>query len=193
MRFALFAWFARAVLLAGIAKAATGKSRNECKTLGHLGLVCVEKLEHKCSFPNKHFFILVIRNKKGSQALTVKPATAFPEIVYITVTLSYVFDSNCSLNHRNLWLLFFRWFPHGKSAACIRTTRLKYSKKSGIFFWFYVLGIIHFPFDLRHTKTIENINVCKRTEAGPMKKELWSRSCHFYDGSTALTKTTTNR
>jgi len=41
MGFALFAWFARAALLAGIAKTATGKACNQCKTLGQLGLVCV--------------------------------------------------------------------------------------------------------------------------------------------------------
>jgi len=41
MCFALFAWFALAALLAGIAKTATGKARNECKTLDQLGLVCV--------------------------------------------------------------------------------------------------------------------------------------------------------
>jgi len=38
--FALFVWFARAMLLAGIVNAATGKAY-ECKALGHLGLVCV--------------------------------------------------------------------------------------------------------------------------------------------------------
>jgi len=30
------------------------------------------------------------------------PATAFPESVYITVTASYVFATNCSLNRLNL-------------------------------------------------------------------------------------------
>jgi len=39
MSFALFAWFAQAALLAGMAKTATGKACNECKTLGQLGLV----------------------------------------------------------------------------------------------------------------------------------------------------------
>jgi len=39
MRFALFAWFARAALLAAIAKAAIGKACNECKTLGQLELL----------------------------------------------------------------------------------------------------------------------------------------------------------
>jgi len=39
--FAIFAWFAQAVQLAGIAKTAIGKAYNECKTLGQLGLVCV--------------------------------------------------------------------------------------------------------------------------------------------------------
>ena len=41
MCFELFAWGALAALLAGIAKTATGKACNECKTLGHSGLVCV--------------------------------------------------------------------------------------------------------------------------------------------------------
>jgi len=41
MCFALFEWFPRAALLAGIAKTATGKAFNECKTLVQLGLVCV--------------------------------------------------------------------------------------------------------------------------------------------------------
>jgi len=38
---ALFTWFDRAMLLAGIVKTATGKACNECKTLGQLGLVYV--------------------------------------------------------------------------------------------------------------------------------------------------------
>ena len=33
MRFALFALFARAALLAGVAKTATGKACNKCKTM----------------------------------------------------------------------------------------------------------------------------------------------------------------
>jgi len=72
MCFALFAWFARAVLLAGIAKTATGKALNECKRLGHMGLVCVQMLGHKCSLPNSHCFILVIRNKKRSSGIDSK-------------------------------------------------------------------------------------------------------------------------
>jgi len=40
MCFALFAWFAWAALITGIAKAATGKACSEWKTLGQLGLVC---------------------------------------------------------------------------------------------------------------------------------------------------------
>jgi len=50
MCFALLAWFAQAALLAGIAKTATGKACNECETLGHLGLVCVQMLGNICSF-----------------------------------------------------------------------------------------------------------------------------------------------
>jgi len=39
MCFAFFAWFSRAALLAGIAKTATDKACNECKTFSQLGLV----------------------------------------------------------------------------------------------------------------------------------------------------------
>jgi len=96
------AWFARAALLAGIPKTATGKACNECKTLGQLGLVSVQILGHKCSFPKRYFLFMSEEITKGPHALTVKPATAFPEIIYITVILSYVSASNCSLNRTNL-------------------------------------------------------------------------------------------
>jgi len=36
-------------------------------------------------------------------------------MVYITVMLSYVPASNCSLKRMNLWFLFVRWFPHGRA------------------------------------------------------------------------------
>jgi len=72
MRFALFVWFAGAALLAGIVKTATGKAYNECKTLGHLGLVCVQTLGHKCSFPNSHFLDSVVRNNKRSSGIEGK-------------------------------------------------------------------------------------------------------------------------
>jgi len=39
--FALFAWFIRAGLLAGITRTETGKACDQCKTLGQLELVCV--------------------------------------------------------------------------------------------------------------------------------------------------------
>jgi len=39
---------------------------------------------------------------KGLQALTAKPVRAFLGIIYITVILSYVSASNCSLNRLNL-------------------------------------------------------------------------------------------
>jgi len=51
----LFAWFAQAALLPGIAKTATGRACNECKALDRLGLDCVQMLGHKCSFPNSRF------------------------------------------------------------------------------------------------------------------------------------------
>ena len=86
-----------------------------------------------------------------------------------------------------------------------------------ITFLFRHLVIIHFPFNLRRTKTVENITVWKRTEAGAgagaIKKESFGPGatlmktkssgagawdifmkrtapelCHFCDGSTALLK-----
>jgi len=39
---------------------------------------------------------------KGLQALAEKSAIAFPEIIYITVIVSYVSASNCSLDRLNL-------------------------------------------------------------------------------------------
>ena len=54
MSFALFIWFALAALLIGIVTTATGKACNECKTLGPLGLVCVQLLGYNCIFPNSH-------------------------------------------------------------------------------------------------------------------------------------------
>ena len=133
--FALFAWFTRAALLAGIAKSATDKACNECKTLGRLRLIWSV---FKCSdtnvvFQRPIFLILVIRNSKRSQALTAKPATALPEFVYVTLILRFVSAGNPSLNRLNLWLLFFRWFPHGYNAACKKSTRLNCSKRFGIF------------------------------------------------------------
>jgi len=55
MCFVLFARFARVELLAGIAKTTTGKAFNKYKTLGRLGLDCVQIFERKCSFPNSHY------------------------------------------------------------------------------------------------------------------------------------------
>jgi len=60
-----------------------------------------------------------------------------------------------------------------------------------------VLDIINFPFNLRHTKIIENTNVHKRIEAGAgagagagamfmKRKALEPEMCKFYDGSAAL-------
>jgi len=56
---------------------------------------------------------------KGPQALTVKPATALPENVYITVILRFPIAVN---------VLLIVWTFHcghcGKSAACKKNTRL---------------------------------------------------------------------
>ena len=48
--------------------------------------------------------------RKGGQVLTTKPAIAFPDFVYIIVTLSYVFASNCFLNRLNCDCCFFANF-----------------------------------------------------------------------------------
>jgi len=52
MCFALFAWFAQAALLAGIAKTATSKACN-AKHLGNWDWSVF--FRHKCSFPNSIF------------------------------------------------------------------------------------------------------------------------------------------
>jgi len=82
MCFALFAWFARAALLARIAKTAASKACNECKTVGQLGLVCAEMPEYKCSFPNRIFLILVVRNSKRSLGIDGKTSACLFRIFY---------------------------------------------------------------------------------------------------------------
>jgi len=52
-------------------------------------------LGHTCSFPNNHF--LDSGRKKGPQELTAKPATAFREVVHITVILNYVSASTVTV------------------------------------------------------------------------------------------------
>jgi len=77
-----FAWFVWAELLAGIAKTATGKACNECKTLVRQVLDCVKMLGHESSFPNRRILDSG-RNRitKGPKALMAKPVTAFPQFV----------------------------------------------------------------------------------------------------------------
>jgi len=70
--FALFVWFARAAQLVGIAQTTTGKANNECKALGQLGLVCVQMLGHKCSFPNRPFVYSVVGNNERSSSIEGK-------------------------------------------------------------------------------------------------------------------------
>jgi len=95
MCFALFAWFARAALLAGIADTATGKALSQ-----------LDWSVFKCShttvvFQTAIFLILVVRNNKWSSGIDEKTATAFPKFVYVTVILSYVSVSKCSLHRLN--------------------------------------------------------------------------------------------
>ena len=65
-------------------------------------------LDTNVVFQTAIFLILVVTNNKNPQALTEKPATAYPEFFYITVILIYVSASNCFLNRLNLRLVFFR-------------------------------------------------------------------------------------
>jgi len=102
MCFVLFAYCAWAALLVGIAKTATGKACNECKTLVRFEWSVFECSDTTVVFQTAICLILVERNNKRSSALTAKPATALPEFVCIIVTLSYVFASSCSLNRMNL-------------------------------------------------------------------------------------------
>jgi len=66
---------------------------------------------NKCSDTNVVFQTAIFycgrKKQKGPQALTAIPATAFPEVVYVTVTLSYVFASNYSLNRLNCFFVDF--------------------------------------------------------------------------------------
>jgi len=60
-----------AALLAGIAKIATGKARNECKTVGQLDLVCVCSVTNAV-FQTAIFLFLVVRNNKRSSGIDGK-------------------------------------------------------------------------------------------------------------------------
>jgi len=102
MCFAFFAWFARAALLAGIVKTATGKT---CKVQN----ACSIGTLFKCSdtnaiFETAIFLILVVKNNKMSSSLDVKTSYRLSRNCYIMpiLILSYVSASNCSLNRLNL-------------------------------------------------------------------------------------------
>jgi len=105
--------------------------------------------------------------------LTAKPATAFPEIVCITIILSWVALSWVMfLLVTFLWIVwtccFFRWYSYGKSAVCEKY-QIKFSKKCGIFSysscvawsWFNA-----FSTQLQAHLDNKNNNVWKRSEAG---------------------------
>jgi len=74
--FALFAWFAWAVLLAEITKTATGKTCNKCKPFGQLGLIQVYKYsDTNVVFQTAIFVNLLIRNNKMSSGIDNKTST----------------------------------------------------------------------------------------------------------------------
>jgi len=56
MCFALFAWFARAELLAGIAKTATGKTSTSAKHLFIWDWSVFKCWHTNVAFPNNHFY-----------------------------------------------------------------------------------------------------------------------------------------
>jgi len=77
----------------------------------------------KCSdtnvvFQTAIFLILVVRNNKRSSGIDGKTSDCLSRNCLYHCYLELRFCFNCSLHRLNLWLLFFRWFPHGKSAAC---------------------------------------------------------------------------
>jgi len=78
MCFVLFAWFARARLLAGIVTTATGIGCNEWKHLVHWEWSAFKCSDTKVVFQTAIFLILVVRNNKRSSGIEGKPATAFP-------------------------------------------------------------------------------------------------------------------
>jgi len=113
----------QATVPAKIAKTATGKACNKRKTLGQLQLVyvTVTNVRTLMLFSQQSFSWFWSQEKtKCPQAFMAKPADCLARIWLwpISVILSYVYGRNCSLNRLSLWLLFFSWFPDGKSAAC---------------------------------------------------------------------------
>jgi len=56
---------------------------NRQSMLRQLGLVCVYMLRHKCSFPNSHFFILIVRNNKRSSGIDGKTSDCLSRICFI--------------------------------------------------------------------------------------------------------------
>jgi len=69
-----------------------------------------------------------------------------------------IFSMISSWYHRCLW----------------KTIRLDYSTRFGIFSWFCVLDLVHFPFNLKHTKTIE-ISMCENEQKPELESEPWKK------------------
>ena len=143
-------------------------------------------LGHKCSFPNRPFRDSVRKKYKRSSGIDGKTSNCL--------------SRNC-LYYRYFWVTFLLatalWIA--KTCDCcffadflmVRALLVKkYHIKLLKNVWYILLvlcsllHIFHFPFNLRHTKTIANINLWKRKEVGAasgagvgvMKKELWSLS-----------------
>jgi len=82
MCFALFAWFARAELLTGIAKPAKSKACNECKTIVRLRLVCFVCSDTNTVFQTAVFLILVVRNNKRSSGIDGKTSNCLSRNIF---------------------------------------------------------------------------------------------------------------
>ena len=115
------------------------------------------------------FLILFIRNTNGPQAFTVKISNCLSRNC---LDLYYRYLGVMFLLATVLWMskpmiVVFSLIPHGKSAAC---KKIPHKLIKNV--WYILLAlcsllrIFPFPFNFRHTKTIEHINVWKRTEAG---------------------------
>jgi len=162
--FALFAWFVRPALLAGIAKTATGKACKECKTLRQLEVVCVSMLGHKCSFPNCHF--LNFRRKNWQKVFrhwwqNYRPS--FPKL--LTLPLSWVTFLLVTV----LWIVWTFYCCFFADFLMVRALLVKIYQIQLLKEVWYVLIVLctwfnSFSIQLETHHGNWNVNVWKRTE-----------------------------
>ena len=165
-------------------------------------------LWHKCSFPNSHFLDSGRKKlTKGSQALTAKPAIAFPEIAYITVILSYVSASDCSLKPLNCDCCFCADL-FMVTALLVKHYQIKLLKKVWCILlvlctWFNSFSIqleAHQVNKILIRENDQKPEPRKKRAPGPdphswkpTAPEAELELCHFYDSFTALNNTRCNQ